>query len=204
MQYARSSDTIIELQSFPTVKKLYFLFVLTLSTIFVYGQEGLPLEQQLLLARYDMEWTAPESPYRVNKRPYNAFQEFDFGLYLRKEKVEIRYLFIPFEDDSKRELIPHLRAPRMAMHLASNDEDSHIAAHEVDPAVLDSVYQADWGQVFYFPPKKGFSEAKDCQMMALYREEIGMCFVFLLFEEAPPSLPDLAELLRFLPRRLQN
>lgn len=190
--------------SIPTVKNLSLFLVLFISTTLTYGQEGLPLDQQLLLTRYDMEWAAPASPYRVNKRPYNAFQEYDFGLYLRKEKMEIRYLFVPYEQESKREIIPHLRAPRMAMHLASNDEDSHIAAHEIDPAVLDSVYQADWGQVFYFPPKDGFSAAKDCQMLALYREDVGMCFIFLLFEEAPASLPDLAQLLRFRPRALQN
>lgn len=186
------------------MKKLSLLFVLTFSIAITYSQDGLPLDQQLLLAHYDMEWTAPESPYRVNKRPSNAFQEYDFGLYLRKEKIEIRYLFVPFEEDNEQEFIPHLRAPRMAMHIASNDEDSHIAAHEIDPLVLDSVYQADWGQIFYFPPKKGFSEAKDCQMLALYREGVAMCFIFLLFEEVPANLPDLAELLRFLPRKLQN
>ncbi|MEO0877340.1 MAG: hypothetical protein AAFY48_22305, partial [Bacteroidota bacterium] len=96
------------------------------------------------------------------------------------------------------------RAARMAMHLAGNDEDSYIAAHEIETEELETIYQADWGQLFYFPPKGIFSEAKNCQMLALYREDVALCFVFLLFEEAPPSLPELSQLLRFQAPDLQN
>ena len=169
-----------------------------------YAQNGLGLDHQLLLDRSELQWSAPEGPYRVIKNPSNNFQEYDFGIYLRKQKVEVRYLIVPATPDSERELIPHVRAARMAMHVAGNDEDSYIAAHEIEVELLNAVYQADWGQLFYFPPKRIFSDAKNCQMLALYREGVALCFVFLLFEEATPNLPALSRLLRFQTPALQN
>ena len=185
--------------------KRTLLLVFALNAVLLsYAQDGLGLDNQLLLERHDLEWSAPTEPYRVIKNPSNSFQEYDFGLYLRKQKVEVRYLIVSAQTDSDRELIPHLRAGRMAMHIAGNEEDSYIAAHEMELEVVDTVYQADWGQTFFLPPKQIFSGAKNCQMLALYREGVAHCFVFLLFEEAPASLPELAQLLRFKPRNLQN
>lgn len=186
------------------MKRTFLLAIALVAAILCQAQDGLGLDNQLLLERNELEWLAPAEPYRVIKNPSNSFQDYDFGIYLRKQKVEVRYLIIPAEADSDRELIPHLRAGRMAMHIAGNDEDSYISAHEMEFDLVDSVYQADWGQVFFFPPKGIFSDAKDCQMLALYREGVALCFVFLLFEEAPPTLPKLAQLLRFKPRDLQN
>ena len=189
---------------FPIVKRIFLLTFLVSTAVLSQAQDGLGLDHQLLLERNALEWTAPEGPYRVIKNPTNRFQEYDFGIYLRKQKVEVRYHVVPANPESDRELIPHLRAARMAMHLAGNDEDSYIAAHEMEPEELETIYQADWGQLFYFPPKRIFSEAKNCQMLALYREDVALCFVFLLFEEAPPSLPELSQLLRFQAPNLQN
>lgn len=161
------------------------------------GQEKLPLEYQLQLAQQGLEWISPEVPFRVQKYLETNYQTYDFALRLPKEKLEVRYLFVPVDEESDEALIPHLRAPRMAMHLASNEEDSYLAAHEVDPLLLDSVYQADWGETFFFRPKQGFSTAENCQMLAIYREGIGLCYVFLLFDDPPVTLPERAKMLRF-------
>ena len=187
--------------------KNFFLLPLLFLLAFItdtYGQAGLPLDQQLLLERFELSWDAPAVPYRATKRPQNSFQSYDIGIVFRKADLEIRYLLIPDATGSDQELIPHLRAPRMAMHLASNDEDSYIAAHDLEPGEVDSLYDADWGQKFFFSPKDIFSDAKDCEMIALYREGVGMCYIFLLFEEPSANLPELTQLLRFKPRQLQN
>lgn len=171
-------------------------FALLLSTTIIFTQEGLPLEYQLRFAQNELEWSEPEVPYRWQKHTNTTFQAYDFAISIRKEKLKIRYLFVP-DDDSHADLIPHLRVPRMAMHLASNDDGSYMSAHAIEPSLLDSVYHADWGQVFFFRPKPLFSSAKDCQMLAFYREGIGLFYVFMLFDEPPMTLPERAKLVRF-------
>ncbi len=58
-------------------------------------------------------------------------------------------------------------------------------------------YQADWGKVFFFQPKTGFSSARHCKMLALYREGQSMAFVLFLFDEPGPVLDRRALALRF-------
>lgn len=166
------------------------------------AQEKLPLEYELQLAQQGLEWVAPEMPFRVQRYPEVSYQSCDFALRLPKEKLEIRYLFVPANEESDEALIPHLRAPRMAMHLASNEEDSYLTAHEVDPLLLDTLYQADWGETFFFRPKPMFSTAKNCQMLAIHLEGRGLCYVFMLFNDPPVTLPERAKMMRFRPEKL--
>ncbi len=133
-----------------------------------------------------------------------SFQEYDFAVNLRKEKLEIRYFFVSIDPESDQAIVPHLSVPRMAMHLASNEEDSYLAAHEIAPALLDTIYHADWGQTFFFKPKPVFSTFENCQMIAFYREGVGLCYTFLLFDDAPVTLPERAKMMRFRSRKLQN
>jgi hypothetical protein len=177
---------------------ILFLFFVTPTK----GQEQLPLEYQLQIAQQGLDWFSPEVPYKVLRNPSMVFQEYDFAVNLRKEKLEIRYLFVPVEPDSDQALIPHLSASRMAMHLASNAEDSYLVAHEVDSAVMDTVYHADWVQIYFFKPKQVFSASENCQMLAFYREGLGLCYAFLLFDDPPVTLPERMNLMRFRPRNL--
>jgi hypothetical protein len=179
---------------------ILFLFFAT----FVKGQEQLLFEYQLRLAQQGLEWLPQEEPFKMQKNPPMAFQEYDFAVSLRKEELEIRYFFVPIDPESDQAIVPHLIVPRMAMHLASNEEDSYLAAHEIAPALLDTVYYADWGQTFFFQPKLAFSTFENCQMIAFYREGVGLCYAFLLFNDPPPTLPERAKMMRFRPRKLQN
>lgn len=178
---------------------LFFLF-----TPFARGQEQLSLDLQLRLAQKELEWVPQDEPYKIQKNLSSAFQEYDFGINLRKDKLEIRYLFVSIDPESDQALIPHLSVPRMAMHLASNDDDSYLAAHEIAPALLDTIYHADWGQTFFFKPKPIFSTFENCEMIAIYREELGICYTFLLFDTPPLALPERAKMMRFQPRRIQH
>jgi hypothetical protein len=182
---------------------LTFILSLLLASLAT-GQAQLPLEVQLRLAQKELEWIPQDEPFKIQKNPNPAFQEYDFGINLRKEKLEIRYLFVPIDPESDQALIPHLSVPNMAMHLASNDDDSYLAAHEIAPALLDTIYHADWGQTFFFKPKPIFSTFENCQMIAFYREGLGLCYVFLLFDDPPLTLPERAKMMRFRPRRLQH
>lgn len=185
------------------VRRIYILILCcSLSSLVGYSQDRLPLEHELKLAQYELTWHKPEVPFKLLPYPRLAFQDYDFALGFRKDKLEIRYLIVPPEPDSDVALIPHLEAPRMAMHLANNDDDSYIVAHEMDLAVLDSVYHADWGQTYFFPPKQVFSAAQNCQMLVLYREGVALCYVFMLFDDPPITLPERSQLLQFWPRKL--
>lgn len=179
--------------------------LLLLLTISVHAQHALPLEHQLRLAHYELSWEMPEEiAYKFIRYPSKTYQNFDFSLQTRKPQLQVRYLLVPAEQDEDKNLIPHLRAGAMAMHLASNEEDSYVAAHQLDPALVDSVYQADWAQTFFFKPKDAFSLAEHCQMTAIYREGVALAYVFLLFEEVPKNIATYTESLRFLPRRLPD
>jgi hypothetical protein len=169
------------------------------------AQEILPLDQRLRLAQYELEWWPPTAAYRLLKPPVNNFYPCDFYVQIRKEGLQIRYLMVPVMDvDDERSDIPQIQAATLAMHLADNEEDSYISSHQLDPGLLDSVYQADWGEQFFFHPKPGFSSAKNCQMLALFREGVAMGYIFLLFDEAPLTLPEQAQTLRFWRRKLKN
>jgi len=170
------------------------------------AQEGLPLAQRLRLAQYELEWWPPTAAaYRFVKPAVNSFQPVDFAVQIRKEDLQIRYLLVPVVDvDDERSDIPQIQAATLAMHLADNEEDSYISTHQLDPGLLDSVYHADWGETYFFHPKPGFSTAKNCQLLAIFREGVAMAYIMLLFDEAPLTLPEHTRTLRFWKRKLKN
>lgn len=182
----------------------YLPFLILLNSLCLAAQSSLPLDDHLRLAQHQLEWHEPTDAanYRVRRGTGVNFLAYDFSVNFRADKLEVRYLFIPDDDAGDAPFIPHLRVPRMAMHLARNDDDSYLAAHAVDVAVLDSVYRADWGQSFVFSPKPLFSAAATCQMTAVYREGVGLLYTFLLFDEPPATLPERARLVRFAARKL--
>jgi hypothetical protein len=191
------------------MRKILITTVLLLAMLLVsplaWSQEVLPLAHQLRLANYQLEWVMPaDAHYRFQRYPIQAYQDYDFSLEVRKKKLQIRYLLQPADQEEDRNPIPHLRAGAMAMHLASNEDDSYVAAHQLDSALVDSVYQADWAQTFFFQPKDAFSLAPHCQMTVIYREGVALAYIFLLFEEAPADLASYAESLHFRPRLLAD
>ena len=151
-----------------------------------------------------LEFLAPlDAGYKDIALWRNPYQSFDFAIRSRREKLEIRYLIEPWRAGDRSFLAPHVKATRLLLHLATNDQDMVMTGLDVEPAVLHEQFNADWGKVFFFQPKRGFSHAPNCKMLALFREGKGMAYVLFLFDEPGPELDFRFEALRFVEEDLR-
>jgi hypothetical protein len=182
------------------------LFLFSLFSFLLGGhllaQEALDSAQVARLASWQLEWLAPDTTYRWLKPARDPYYATDFSLYIRQEGLEIRYLVEAVDTTTDLSAFPHLRAGQLAVHLADNSEDSHISGHQFHPDSVRLHYRADWAQQFTFRPKTTFSERTHCQMIALFREGVARAFIFLLFDEAPITLPERKKTLRFRVREM--
>lgn len=119
--------------------------------------------------------------------PSAPFQPCTFGIFSRKEKLEIRYLMEPYDTTNPEADFPHFWATRQVINLASNDEDDLITAHSLPDSML-TAFNANWGKLFFFHPKKSFSSRTNCQFLALFREGKGLAGLFFLFDEPSEAL----------------
>lgn len=115
------------------------------------------------------------------------FQTYDFAIRSKKEKLEIRYLVHPIEDNDLAFLPPSANFMRILTHLASNDEEHLIAVHSMSSEALKT-FGTDWGKEAVFTPKGVFSEKKHCKMLMLHKEGRGNIFLFFLFDEASEAI----------------
>ena len=101
-----------------------------------------------------------------------------FSLASRKENMEIKILFKP-------ELLshPHVNSVRWITQIASNDEETAISYVPLTEERTKALYGADWAKVFFFKPKISLSPYSETKMIALYKEEVGMVFVFFLSKQ---------------------
>jgi hypothetical protein len=122
-------------------------------------------------------------------RPFtNRWMNYDFSIRSRKEKLEIRYKVVPYEENDLRFHAPHVLAMQAIMQVATNDEEAVVSALPISERSLKEDYFADWGRLFTFVPKLEFSQKSTCQMVSLYREGKGMVILFFLFDRAPAQL----------------
>ena len=54
--------------------------------------------------------------------------------------------------------------------------------HKLGSEDLD-FFGADWATQSLFNPKEEFSTKKNCQLISLYKEEVGLIFLYLLFDD---------------------
>ena len=150
------------------------------------------------LAEMELEIIQPlESDYRNLGPAENDYLSCPLVVRSRREKLEIRYAVRPVAELGYLAAAPHVAAGNLAARLASNDEDTFLAVHSLPAAAVREDYGADWLKLYTFPPKRGFSERTTCQMVALFREGVGMAYVFLLFDRAPELLDARTNALRF-------
>lgn len=145
-----------------------------------------------------------EADYRYRLAHKNDYLTYDFAIHSRRERMEIRYALLPAAELGELAGYPHVAASRLLMHLAANDEDAVVTTHTLPADEVRYDYQADWVRMFHFRPKKGFSEANHCRLLAIYREGYGMAYVLLLFDTAPEQIDSRSLALRFrapLPRQ---
>ncbi len=149
------------------------------------AQLDLPREFNLQLHALNVEVFQPlEARYKSVRLPRNSFLECPYGIWSAKEQLEIRYYLQPRPSEDQGRFIPDLKAFTMVSHLATNEPSAVITKLAISEDELANEFNADWGKLFYFTPKKQFSEKKYCQMLVLYKEDAGMAYIFFLFDEA--------------------
>ncbi len=162
------------------------------------AQVELPAAFENLLQKTGVEVFYPvESDYKNWGTGENEWLNCEFAIRSRREKLEIRYHIVPYNEADPSAALPHLNCMRLLMHLASNDEEAAIAVHSLPEMELEENYRADWGKQYYFKPKRSFGDYAHCQLLALYREGSGMVYVFYFFDEPGPALEDRVREVRF-------
>ena len=63
---------------------------------------------------------------------------------------------------------------------------------------LQEEFNADWGAIAFFQPKKEFSTKEHCKMVAIHAEGKGNVYIFYLFDDPQTDLEELFATLRFL------
>ena len=168
----------------------YFSGLLILfSASFLPAQVELSPEFDRLLVAAGLEFIEPaEARYKDVRVVDNEWQDYDFAIRSRREKLEIRYLIKPFRPGDPLAEAPHLRAMRLLTHLASNDQSFIMRGLDVAWEDLREQFNADSGKIFFFTPKPGFNNRKQCKLLALHSEGQGTAFVFFLFDTPSPAL----------------
>ncbi|WP_116107555.1 hypothetical protein [Lewinella sp. IMCC34191] len=175
---------------------LFFLLLHSGSSLF--AQMDLPPDFLARLDSLDMRFNAPlDSDYREKTlRDENRWLEDHYTMSSRREKLEIRFHLVPEQKGDRYYGLPHLAATTLAMNLGSNDEDAVTAVHSFGTEEM-AIYNADWGRMYTFRPKRSFSNKEQAQLIALYREGRGLAYTILLFDDAPDTLDGRQVSLRF-------
>ena len=122
--------------------------------------------------------------YEAFDNPYLREQQ---RLYSREEKLEMRFVLLPDDPTHVFHQMPHVQAGHLVANLASNEEDAKTTVLSLDEAEM-GVLNADWARVFIFRPKRSFSDRKEAQLVASYKQGRGMAYTILLFNRAPGTL----------------
>lgn len=127
----------------------------------------------------------------------NSLQQYDFAIRSRKEKLEIRYLIEPHQENNPTFSVPHMKCIQKVLTIASNEQDVVMTGLDISEKSLQEDYNADWGKVFFFRPKAQFSTYKHIKMLALFKEGRGMAYVFFLFDKPTRNLDNRIIALRY-------
>lgn len=150
------------------------------------AQLDLSADFQTKLAATGLNFLTPvEHNFKIEKIYKNNLQPYDFAIRQKKDKVEIRYLVLP-DTGVIAGGYPHLNFSNRTMTLASNEDDeatSAISVLQLSEKILKEKYHADWGAISFFTPKKSFTDARYCKLVALYREGQGYVYTFFLYND---------------------
>ena len=155
------------------------------------------------LAKMDLAFLAPlENSYKKIKASESIIVDFDFEI--KAKKADMKIGFVLFPEGNNALTFPHIKVSNMALSAATNqDDEARLVMHEMSKEDLE-YYQADWGAVVFFQPKRIFSDKDHCKMLALYREGKGLAYVFYLFDEASEEVDLQENCLIFLPKEIKE
>lgn len=99
-----------------------------------------------------------------------------------EDKVEILVEYFSWAKDSLAITNPNIKNGIRLAQLMDNIEESNISLHRLGIEDL-ILYGADWATQATFRPKREFSEKAYCQLLTLYKEDVGLIFLYLLFDD---------------------
>jgi len=116
---------------------------------------------------------------------------FDMILHSSDEKIEIRYRFKKIK--SKQDLAnhPQLDMFQYVASLSSNEQRPNITLTEIESAIIDTVFNADWGLYADFQPKESLASFPFCRLIGLYKEGQAMIYSMVFYEDEIPEYFDL-------------
>ncbi len=115
------------------------------------------------------------------RKDLNSFFATDF-IIDHSDKVEVRVEVLRFPQDSLAISNPHIKNGIRLGQLIDNMNDDPVTLHKLGSEDLD-FFGADWATQALFNPKEEFSTKKNCQLITLYKEDVGLIFLYLLFED---------------------
>jgi len=115
------------------------------------------------------------------KKDRNEFFTTDFVI-KHEDKVEIRVEYFDWKKDSIAINNPNIKNGIRLGQLIDNIDESQISLHRLGSEDLE-IFGADWATQATFQPKSAFSDRRHCQLITLYKEETGLIFLYLLFDD---------------------
>ena len=178
------------------MKKLFLVIGFGSLTMTLLAQVKMSLAFQQLLSNSQMEFFEPlEQKYKRSSTRGSSLLKPSFAIRSKKNRLEIKYLIL--SDSEESGIPPHVASLGMATHLATNDPNTDIAVHQMDPEILSDLYQAQWGSEFYFRPKKTVSQKQHCKMTAIYVEGKALAYILYFFNTPDDELENQKYTLRF-------
>ncbi len=160
----------------------------------------LPDDFALLLNQAGIEFFEPlEAGYKDIALPENDYHNCQLAIRSNQEHLQIRYFILPWNEEDPATTQPNLIAFRALTSIATNADEAIISVIQPDVETLREDFNADWGVIYFFRPKPGFSDQPFCRMIAICKEGQGTAFIFYLFDDPNNEALDMRYLaLRFL------
>jgi hypothetical protein len=192
-------------ENFESMKTIFFL-PLFACAFYLFGPSlsaqkiHFPPQFQQLLDQTGIEFFEPlDAGYRDIVPLENEYQSCHFAIRSKREDLQIRYFILPWNDGDPTTTNPHLATFRALTSVAVNSDEAVISAIQPEREKLRNDFNADWGMIYFFQPKPGFSELPACRMVSLCKEGKGTVFIFYLFDDPANEALDTRYLsLRFL------
>ncbi|HFA49821.1 MAG TPA: hypothetical protein ENJ95_12505 [Bacteroidetes bacterium] len=138
-----------------------------------------------LLKKANLDFFEPlDAGYKNFEPAENEYLNAQFAIRSAKEKLEIRYFIIPWEEDNPLASNPHISTFTALANVATNADEEVVSVIQPTAAMLQKDFNADWGMTYFFRPKEAFSDKKSCRMVALCKEGQATVFIFYLFNDA--------------------
>jgi|GEM_PF-4188112 len=155
------------------------------------AQWSTALSQAEFLTSFELTYNAPVEMTSTSMGEGSiGFYKYQMGVALDQSNILALLSFVPDNQD----IAPHVEVSAKVATLASNDQDYVIEM--VGPSSEErDLLNADWAAYSYFVPKKGTGRFKYGKLTAIFREGIGLVYIYYLYND---EVFELNELFQFM------